>query len=447
MLALLLLLSWGAAVPAVAGATTPVRAPLKDAVSYATALTTSDAARWRGTETIVVRNAGTRPLERVWLRLWGNGPVGCAPRAITVSAISGGAAGRLLRDCTALEVLLPQPLARGHRATLALSLTITAPAVQDRFGSAEGIQLFGNALPVVAQRDRGGWRLPPYSSYGESFVSTWAHFSLVLHHPSAISVAASGTTVTTPDAAGSTATTRSELQARDATWVAGTMSEETRLTARGVLVRAWSIPEAGADRSDAAEQAAAAIDHYERKLPAYPYPEYDVVIARIEAGGGMEYPGLVLSDGSDDVTRHEAGHQWFYGLVGNDQYREPWIDEGFTSFLEYSWSTVSELPEPPCYPASGLRVADPSSFVTSTMRYWNSHVENYILAYNNPVCALRSVRARIGTPAFDRVMYHLVADHQRGFLTGAGVRAAFRRAGGQAVDRIWGRWGLAPGRN
>jgi aminopeptidase N len=34
------------------------------------------------------------------------------------------------------------------------------------------------------------------------------------------------------------------------------------------------------------------------------------------------------------VTSHEVGHQWFYGLVGNDQGRDPWLDEGLASWAE-----------------------------------------------------------------------------------------------------------------
>lgn len=443
LLAAVLLLLGTATTAAAAG---DIRQPLRDAVSYDADLTTTgDGRSWSGTERIVVRNAGRRSLDRVWLRLWGNGPLGCTPRAVTVTAVAGGRKRRLLRDCSAVEILLDAPLPSAASTTLTLSLDIVAPAIQDRFGAAEGLQLFGNALPVVAQRDRGGWRLPAYSAFGESFVSSWARFDLTLRHPAGLAVAASGTTTTVPDPAGVTAVTRSQIDARDTFWAIGAMTERTVRSARGTVVRAWSPPGAGGDREDAAAQSVAALDEIERHLPDYPYPEFDVIVARIDAGGGMEYPGAVLTDGSDDVTRHELGHQWFYNLLGNDQFREPWIDEGLTSFIEYTWSSA-EMAEPTCYEASRLAVPGPTTFVTGSMTYWNKHVRQYGIVYNNPVCALRRMRSLVGRRAFDRTMRSLVERKAQGVLTGAELRAAFRAVGGRRADAIWPRWGLGPGR-
>ncbi|MFT4036010.1 MAG: M1 family aminopeptidase [Patulibacter sp.] len=442
---------WGAVLlaacavgPPNAAAAGTILRPLSDAVSYAADLTASDGGHsWSGTEQIVVRNAGSTAVDRVWLRLWGNGATGCTgPRAVTATVTGGGSGGRLLRRCTALEVLLPAPLASHATTTLTLALTITAPNLADRFGITNDIALYGNALPVVAQRDRSGWRLPPYSAYGESWVTTWARFSLLLHHPADLQVVAAGTTTTAADANGTTATTTSVVEARDTFWAIGSLGETTRRTKRGVLVRAWSPQGSGTSRIRAARDAAGALDQIERHLPNYPYDEYDVLVAPIQAGGGMEYPTVVITDGSETVTRHETGHQWFYGLVGDDQYREPWIDEGFTTFLETYWSSATAQPRPHCYPARRFAVSDPTTFITSSMRYWNAHVGEYSLAYANPACALQEARRRLGNARFTAIMRGLVTTYGRGTMTGADVRAAF----GTSLRDLWPRWGLAAGR-
>jgi aminopeptidase N len=57
--------------------------------------------------------------------------------------------------------------------------------------------------------------------------------------------------------------------------------------------------------------------------------------------GGMEYPSIVFIQGDffdrmesagEAVVAHETAHQWFYGLVGNDEVREAWVDESLSDY-------------------------------------------------------------------------------------------------------------------
>lgn len=79
------------------------------------------------------------------------------------------------------------------------------------------------------------------------------------------------------------------------------------------------------------------IEYFSSKWFVYPYP-----VAVNEAGmaGGMEYPGIVF-DGYRDknrdlywVTAHEIGHNWFPMIVGSDERRFAFMDEGFNTFID-----------------------------------------------------------------------------------------------------------------
>ena len=98
---------------------------------------------------------------------------------------------------------------------------------------------------------------------------------------------------------------------------------------------------------------------YNRMLGRYPYETLSVVLSGLTSGvAGTEYPTLVMAKPDmplEEVTptdlastreyngyvwefdrsvTHEVAHQWFYGVVGNDQIRYPWLDEGFCRFAE-----------------------------------------------------------------------------------------------------------------
>jgi hypothetical protein len=88
----------------------------------------------------------------------------------------------------------------------------------------------------------------------------------------------------------------------------------------------------------------------------YPYRTLTVIDPAHGGGGagGMEYPTLITAGtawplgywplnglrGAEMVTVHEFGHQFWYGLVGNNEFEEAWLDEGFNS---YSTGKVMEL--------------------------------------------------------------------------------------------------------
>jgi len=115
-----------------------------------------------------------------------------------------------------------------------------------------------------------------------------------------------------------------------------------------LLLSAPEILVDGTDYSFASDLWSIGVLLYLLAFGKYPYEELDVTPLLFGFGyGGMEYPGLIMTnatsfyDGtlmdawslSDGLT-HEIGHQWFYGTVGNNEYSEGWIDEGFTTYLE-----------------------------------------------------------------------------------------------------------------
>ncbi len=84
------------------------------------------------------------------------------------------------------------------------------------------------------------------------------------------------------------------------------------------------------------EYTKASIENYSKRWFVYPYPVATNVASNV---GGMEYPGIVFcgyraqKGGLFGVTDHEFGHTWFPMIVGSNERKYGWMDEGFNTFI------------------------------------------------------------------------------------------------------------------
>lgn len=94
--------------------------------------------------------------------------------------------------------------------------------------------------------------------------------------------------------------------------------------------------------SRSTEYTKASIENYSKRWFEYPYPAAVNVASNI---GGMEYPGIVFcgyratNAGLFGVTDHEFGHTWFPMIVGSNERKYGWMDEGFNTFI----NTLAEV--------------------------------------------------------------------------------------------------------
>jgi hypothetical protein len=151
------------------------------------------------------------------------------------------------------------------------------------------------------------------------------------------------------------------------------------------------------------DAAADAFRALQSRLGIYPYPIYKVVQS---AGGfGMESPGMtwippgVPTGNIRYLLAHETAHQWFYGLVGNDQARMPFVDEAMADFVARD--------------ITGTRRSSRCSTATLDRSiYQYSSACYYEVVYIQGGNLLNTVRLRMGSSTFWSTLRSYIAQHR-----------------------------------
>ncbi|HEX8314276.1 MAG TPA: M1 family metallopeptidase, partial [Flavisolibacter sp.] len=285
---------------------------------------------------------------------------------------------------TRMQVWLPQALkSSGEKARLSISYEFVVPEYgTDRMGRLRTkngwIYTIAQWYPKMAVYDDiQGWNTNPYLGQGEFYLE-YGDFDYAITAPANLIIVGSGELQNEKDVltstqisrlqqarssdktvvirganevndpktrpSGTNLTWRFKLQnARDIAWGASKAfvwdAAQINLPSgkKSLAMSAYpaeSIKSNGWQRST--EFVKASIEHYSAKWFEYPYPAAVNVAGVV---GGMEYPGIVfcshMSSGADlwGVTDHEFGHIWFPMIVGSNERKYAWMDEGFNTFI------------------------------------------------------------------------------------------------------------------
>jgi aminopeptidase N len=162
---------------------------------------------------------------------------------------------------------------------------------------------------------------------------------------------------------------------------------------------------------------------YGKDFGSYGYPKLVVADAR----DGMEYPMMTLVGGTDPgyhfVIAHEVGHQWFFGMVGNNETYRAFLDEGFTQFLSvWSLDKLTRVYDPtfPYWRENSLYGAylkeTPVPFIPSPLNTQSDHFNSaldqgggYGQVYYKGGTMLYNLKYVLGDTAFESAMQHYVA--------------------------------------
>lgn len=366
-------------------------------------------------------------------RLWPNAPVlaaaGVHEDVGPVTRSDGAVLAVDRPDDTTVHVSLPASLKPGESISVTVPYTLTIPGGNtDRVAHEGDTMRLGSFLPLLAWEPGVGWATEPATSvHGEAATSPVADYDVAISVPAGYDVLGTG-------ARGADGHWRATA-VRDVAYSIGhfTLVEED---VDGVHITLGVDQSINDDPARYMRLITDSFRNYPARLGAYPWPTYTAAVLP-GFRGGIEFPTHVMH-GSGSTTRsivHEVAHQWFYALVGNDQGRDPWLDEGLASYVEFvqEGSLDARLTE---------RIpADVAGRAGAPMTFWEQHEANYYPGvYVQPGAAM----ARLGSvDQVDCALRQYVARNAFRIARPADLFAALATVFPDAADRL-APYGLHP---
>ncbi|MCH5163736.1 MAG: M1 family metallopeptidase [Clostridiales bacterium] len=260
-----------------------------------------------------------------------------------------------------LSVTIPS-LMPTQRVTVNLKFKLGLAEIRHRLGYFSGKYNLGNWYPVLCAFRDGAWVKHPYYSNGDPFDSAVANYNIKFTYPTSM-------IATSTAGEGVNGVLEAKARAvRDFAIVVGNFNKQS------VIVGDTTVTWYSEGSDDYTQVAKDALNTYNDLFGEYPYSTLAVVKTAF-LNGGMEYPGLVyVSDALNDemikeVVAHEIAHQWWYGVVGNDQVNEAWMDEGLTEYT----TTIFYEKNPSYGVEKDARIADS---LTTYMLYCELYKDN-----------------------------------------------------------------------
>jgi hypothetical protein len=253
-------------------------------------------------------------------------------------------------DRTVAQVTTPRPIGPGGRARFRIQWSARLPyGDAGRAGWVHDYHFVVQWFPKLGVLQESGWNSHQFHANTE-FFSDFGVYDVRLDVPQGFVVGATGQLQEpvrdNPD--GTRTHHYAQADVHDFAWTASRrfLERTARFEDPGyppVAMRLLLQPEHAHLAERYLEATRIALRSYGTWSAPYPYPQITVVDPAWNSGsGGMEYPTLFTGGAAvfsppelqspEGVTIHEAGHQFWYGLVATNEFEEAWLDEGFNSY-------------------------------------------------------------------------------------------------------------------
>jgi aminopeptidase N len=334
------------------------------------------------------------------------------------------------------------------------------------YNYSQGVLTLSGWYPILAVYDDQGWNLDMPSNVGDSTFSDIAFYTVDVTIPIDFKVIATGTQVERQVSSDRIRLRFESGPARDFFIVAGQDFKVTTRTVTGTTVSSYYLP--GHERGGglALSVASDSLRIFNQKFGAYPYTELDLVETPMQYALGVEFPGIFLVSTSlydapekaefSATVAHEVAHQWWYNVVGNDVFDEPWLDEAlatYSSSLFYEFRVGGSVPDGLIqywYDRYNKLLNDgEDDLVTENLMHFESLEKSRVygsVVYSKGALFFKALRDEIGDRAFFAALQAYYQMHQYQIATAEALLDAFERTAGRQLDKFYRTWLYSKGK-
>ncbi|MDZ7399272.1 MAG: M1 family metallopeptidase [candidate division KSB1 bacterium] len=253
-----------------------------------------------------------------------------------------------MHDRTVARLPLPWALLPDQSIQLSIDFAgkIPQPPIAVRSVAEKEYFFISQWFPKIGVFSNGQWNCHQYHRHSE-FFADYGVYDVRITVPEKNVVGATGVEIEVKPNGDGTATHYYHAEdVHDFAWTTSPEFIEVTGKVHDVDVRVLLQPDHHTQVQRHLDAAKVAIEYFQNWYGDYPYPNLTIVDPRRKAmtSGGMEYPTLItagtfygLPKGLrmlEMVIIHEFGHNFWYHLVANNEFEEPWLDEGINSYSE-----------------------------------------------------------------------------------------------------------------
>ncbi len=251
-------------------------------------------------------------------------------------------------DRTVLSVPLPTAVSPGGTVAVEIRWTAHVPRTFARTGAVDNYFFIAQWFPKLGVLEEDGWNTHQFH-YTTEFFSDYGLYDVRITVPRGWLVGATGRERSRSDTpGGKTVHQFVQEDVHDFAWT--TSPDYLEHTARfehprlpAVAMRLLLQPEHEGQAERHFDAVRATLRSYGEWYGPYPYDHITIIDPAWQSdAGGMEYPTLFTAGSRwsaprstrdpEDGTVHECGHQFWYGIVGNNEFEHAWLDEGLNTF-------------------------------------------------------------------------------------------------------------------